>query len=475
MAEKDNKLVSNGVYSILADTWLKEPVASEIPDIDQAEVDKEAQVWEDRYNEIVDRAEKELIGFTPDAPNSEAEKTSETTESDSDCTGEGCARTEKIISDQIRGEWEAIRNYQQAIDDLEKSNMDFDNVIKLLDDISDEELVHVGELTQALTDIKSNTSSEIDKGAAEAEEKLANPVQTEKLTEEVHTDLIDAIDSFLDEIYIARQDGLNDEGEYSIRNLVFKELRNKGCFDRLKDLKNQLISKELSVKDTAKPAVLEEPAMLEEAGGSMKDVVERQTKFYTKENGMIPCNYGKQAEEVMALLSKHYPKVELDNKKPSRAMIRFSKKANEDTEKVKDGKWVNRGEEGTHGTFKTKREADAQRKAMFANGFHEDIDPSEEPPEEEKRRKYWLTPKQRYQYRIELSRISHNAALIQENGLFNIYHVQERDLQQILMRIRQLDYIEWVQETPGAYDFSHPEFGRPQPRYHQIYGKIKTD
>ena len=428
MAEKDNKLVSNGVYSILADTWLKEPVASEIPDIDQAEVDKEAQVWEDRYNEIVDRAEKELIGFTPDAPNSEAEKTSETTEPDNDCTGEGCARTEKIISDQIRGEWEAIRNYQQAIDDLEKSNMDFDNVIKLLDDISDEELVHVGELTQALTAIKSNASSELDKGAAEGEEKLANPVQTEKLTEEVHTDLIDAIDSFLDEIYVARQDGLNDEGEYSIRNLVFKELRNKGCFDRLKDLKNQLISKELSVKDTDKPAVPEEPAMLEEAGGSMKDVVEGQTKVYT-----------------------------------------------EDTEKVKDGKWVNRGKEGTHGTFKTKREADAQRKAMFANGFHEDIDPSEEPPKEEKRRKYWLTPKQRYQYRIELSRISHNAALIQENGLFNIYHVQERDVHQILMRIRQLDYIEWVQETPGTYDFSHPEFGRPQPRYHQIYGKIKTD
>ena len=464
MAEKDNKLVSNGVYSILADTWLKEPVASDIPDIDQSEVDRETQVWEDRYNEIVDRAEKELIGFTPDAPNSEAEKTSETVEPDSDCDGEGCARTEKIISDQIRGEWEAIRNYQQAIDDLEKSNMDFDNVIKLLDDISDEELVHVGELTQAMTDIKSNTSSEIDKGAAEAEEKLANPIPTEKLTEEVHTDLIDAIDSFLDEIYVARQDGLNEEGEYSIRNLVFKELRNKGCFDRLKDLKNQLISKELSVIDTDKKEAPEEQAQLEEG-----------------------------------------------------------------TEKVKDGEWVNRGAEGTHGKFKTKKAADAQRKAMFANGFHEDIEktfkykatPSgltgkvkaankdealkkardvldyyvdasekieiyeenggpikeqaEEPSKEEKRRKYWLTPKQRYDYRMELSRISHNAAHIQENGLFNIYNVQERDVQQILMRIRQLDYIEWVQETPGAYDFSHPEFGRPQPRYHQIYGKIKTD
>lgn len=38
----------------------------------------------------------------------------------------------------------------------------------------------------------------------------------------------------------------------------------------------------------------------------------------------------------------------------------------EDT--VKQGsKWVNKGKEGTHGTFKTKKAADAQRKAMFAN------------------------------------------------------------------------------------------------------------
>lgn len=40
----------------------------------------------------------------------------------------------------------------------------------------------------------------------------------------------------------------------------------------------------------------------------------------------------------------------------------------EDTIK-QNGKWVNKGKEGTHGTFKTKKEADAQRKAMFANGF----------------------------------------------------------------------------------------------------------
>lgn len=34
-----------------------------------------------------------------------------------------------------------------------------------------------------------------------------------------------------------------------------------------------------------------------------------------------------------------------------------------------NGKWVNKGEDGTHGTFKTKKAADAQRKAMFAQGY----------------------------------------------------------------------------------------------------------
>lgn len=41
----------------------------------------------------------------------------------------------------------------------------------------------------------------------------------------------------------------------------------------------------------------------------------------------------------------------------------------EDTIKTKDDKWVNKGTEGTHGKFRTKKQADAQRKVMFANGF----------------------------------------------------------------------------------------------------------
>ena len=51
----------------------------------------------------------------------------------------------------------------------------------------------------------------------------------------------------------------------------------------------------------------------------------------------------------------------------------FGESLKEDTVK-RGNKWVNKGDEGTHGEFKTKKEADAQRKAMFANGFREEYD-----------------------------------------------------------------------------------------------------
>ena len=46
----------------------------------------------------------------------------------------------------------------------------------------------------------------------------------------------------------------------------------------------------------------------------------------------------------------------------------YEESLHEDT--VKQGKyWVNKGDEGTHGKFRTKKAADEQRKAMFARGY----------------------------------------------------------------------------------------------------------
>lgn len=41
----------------------------------------------------------------------------------------------------------------------------------------------------------------------------------------------------------------------------------------------------------------------------------------------------------------------------------------EDIEKTKSGKWVNKGKEGTHGEFKTKKAAREQQKAIYASGW----------------------------------------------------------------------------------------------------------
>jgi uncharacterized protein YoaH (UPF0181 family) len=50
----------------------------------------------------------------------------------------------------------------------------------------------------------------------------------------------------IEDIYELRKSGIS-EGEYSIQNLVFKELRNNKYLDDLKEYKDELIAKRLSL------------------------------------------------------------------------------------------------------------------------------------------------------------------------------------------------------------------------------------
>ena len=59
---------------------------------------------------------------------------------------------------------------------------------------------------------------------------------------------VEGIDDFVDSIYAYRQEGLNNGGEFSIQNLVFKEFRNLGYIDTLKEIKTELTQKELSLE-----------------------------------------------------------------------------------------------------------------------------------------------------------------------------------------------------------------------------------
>ena len=58
---------------------------------------------------------------------------------------------------------------------------------------------------------------------------------------------LEKIEAFINDLYDVRIDSLAKDGEFGLGNLLFKEMRNLNYLDELKDLKDQLISKQLSL------------------------------------------------------------------------------------------------------------------------------------------------------------------------------------------------------------------------------------
>ena len=78
--------------------------------------------------------------------------------------------------------------------------------------------------------------------------------EAKALIKEVDDNVADGeeeIDDYITRIYELRQKGIYSAAgnEYSTENLIFKEVRNAGLLDKLKKLKNALISKKLSLEE----------------------------------------------------------------------------------------------------------------------------------------------------------------------------------------------------------------------------------
>lgn len=109
-------------------------------------------------------------------------------------------------------------------------------------------------------DIKSNGIYSINKGWLKhpTQETIPDVDMEEfekefKVWEDRYFDLLDKIsleqiDDLIEDIYNLRKEGMEEEGEYSIKNLIFKEFRNLGYLDNLKELRKKEISKELSLE-----------------------------------------------------------------------------------------------------------------------------------------------------------------------------------------------------------------------------------
>lgn len=88
-------------------------------------------------------------------------------------------------------------------------------------------------------DIPKIDDAKLEKGVAEWEEKYLKIMEKPTLAE---------IDKFIDSIYDLRKQSIKEEGEFGIGNLVFKEIRRLQYLEKLKTMRLELKSAELSLK-----------------------------------------------------------------------------------------------------------------------------------------------------------------------------------------------------------------------------------
>lgn len=87
-----------------------------------------------------------------------------------------------------------------------------------------------------------------------------------------------------------------------------------------------------------------------------------------------------------------------------------------------------------------------------------------------------LTRRQIDKYRQEIYRLCHTQPIVFENGIFEIYNVDESDKRIILNRLRRCPFIEYVNDTSSNYNFNKFKFDRgfAEPsKYYTIRGAIK--
>ena len=242
-ARAQSALKSNGIFSVLNNKWIKEPVAEDIPEVDQEAFDKEFIKWQERYDEIM-----------------RGEDVTELTDTVIE------AITEKIhyayigpiyrfgrkFKDRIElhtmasSEKQAVNNllYKAAeaigYDRSRGSQVSIDPslVFEYEPDIPDEDWVDEKRCEHCGTLLNDNGQCPVcDLGDESA------------LEEEFDEDSkIQEIEDFIEDIYDLRKTSIAKEGEYGIGNLVFKECRNLGYLDNLKKLKNVLKSRKLSLE-----------------------------------------------------------------------------------------------------------------------------------------------------------------------------------------------------------------------------------
>lgn len=273
---KTSALKSNGIYSVMKKEWIKEPVAEDIPELDQEAFDKLLKKWEDRYFDIVgyDSTDIDSVMF-------------EAVSHKSTFVYRGpIFRFNRLVKEQTYIETQAV-SLKQAINNIKYrcaaeigynraagANIGIDTrLVTKLDREEDEDDIETPNIYHKGTCEKCgrwlNDSGQCPLCDLGDESVLEESVEDTKISE---------IEDYIEDIYDLRKTSIAKEGEYGIGNLVFKEIRNKGYLDNLKELKHQLASRKLSLEEEYKFFL--EHLSKEEIAVKVKDITEEKVKSW---------------------------------------------------------------------------------------------------------------------------------------------------------------------------------------------------
>lgn len=96
--------------------------------------------------------------------------------------------------------------------------------------------------------IKHPVQEDIPELDTKAFDKLFNKWESQYFDIIENVTNVDKIDDFIEDVYDLRKNSIAKDGEYGLGNLVFKEFRNLGYLDNLKELKRKEIEKDLSLE-----------------------------------------------------------------------------------------------------------------------------------------------------------------------------------------------------------------------------------
>lgn len=230
-------LKSNGIYSVMSGTWIKEPVAEDIPNIDMDKFNSEYLEWEKRVLDIL----KEKKNVTNESKR----------EQDTYCYVGPLLRFGRSVLDEITLYTNAV-SLKQAINNFKlkgKKRLGLAPSAKL--DIREDNITLCSISDEPIED-NVESPARCERCGSRLDDSVTCPRcdqgEEELLTEEITNSKISAIDKFIEDVYELRKSSVANEGEYGIGNLIFKELRAKGYLDKLRDLKHALRSKDLSLE-----------------------------------------------------------------------------------------------------------------------------------------------------------------------------------------------------------------------------------